>query len=72
MALFNNTVYIYMHTDNIMVQFSQGEYMVDESAGYVSLKVILSGQRYIPISFNYRVFVSNTEFKGLYNIWCIE
>ena len=54
-----------------MVQFSQGEYMVDESAGYVTLKVIISGKRYLPISFNYKVFVSNTEFQpypGLYSI----
>ena len=47
--------------------------MVDESAGYISLKVIIIGQRYLPISFNYKVFVSNTKFQpypGLYSILC--
>jgi len=46
-----------------MVQFSQKEYMVDESTSYAKLKVIITGQRYLPISFNYKVFVSNTEFQ---------
>jgi len=45
------------------VQFSEDEYMVDESAGYASLKVIVSGQRHLPISFTYNVFVSNTKFQ---------
>ena len=52
-----------------MVQFSQEEYMVDEPAGYAKLKVIITGHRYLPISFNYKVLVSNTEFQpypGLY------
>jgi len=46
-----------------MVQFSQDEYMVNESAGHASLRVIIIGQRDLPISFNYKVFVSNTEFQ---------
>jgi len=52
----------YIYTDNIVVQFSKDEYMVDESAGYASLRVDIIGQRDLPISFNYKVFVSNTEF----------
>jgi len=54
-----------------MVQFSQAEYMVHESADYAFLKVIIIGQRYIRISFNYKVFVSSTEFHpypGLHTI----
>ena len=44
-----------------MLQFSQKEYMVDESASYAKLKVIITSQRHFPISFNYKVLVSNTE-----------
>ena len=65
--------YTYIHTGDTVVQFSQEEYMVDETAGYVSLKVIIIGQRYLPISFKYKVFVSNTEFQpypGLYVYKC--
>ena len=53
----------------LVVQFSQGEYTVNESAGYASLKVNIIGHRNLPISFKYKVFVSSTEFQpypGLY------
>jgi len=56
-----------------MIQFSQEEYIVDESADYAIFKVIISGQRYLPILFNYKVFVSSTKFQpypGVYSILC--
>jgi len=62
----------FTNTGNSLVHFSQEEYMVNESAGYITLKVIISGRIYLPISFNYKVFVSNTEFKpnpGLYSVY---
>jgi len=54
----------------ITVQFSQEEYIFDESAGIVTLKVIIksSSKRMHPISFKYRVFVSDkfAPNPGLY------
>ena len=41
------------------MQFSQKNYVVDESAGYVVLKVTVSGYRDIPISVNVKIFVSS-------------
>ena len=42
----------------IYVRFSQDKYIVDESAGYVTLKVIVS-KKTIPISVNVKIFVSS-------------
>ena len=44
----------------ICVQFSQGQYTFDESAGYALLKVTVSGHRTYPVSVNAKVFVSSS------------
>ena len=44
----------------ICVQFSQGQYTFDESAGYALLKVTVSGHRTSPVSVNAKVFVSSS------------
>ena len=49
-------------TAGIYAQFSQQRYIVDESAGYVTLKVTVSGYRVSAISVNVKVFVSS-EFR---------
>lgn len=48
-----------MYIADIYVQFSQEQYMVDESAGYAILKVTVNGYRASPISLNVKIFVSN-------------
>ena len=41
------------------MQFSQKNYVVDESAGYAALRVTVSGSRVSAISVNVKVFVSS-------------
>ena len=50
------------YTTGIYAQFSQERYVVDESAGYVTLRVTVSGYRVSAISVNVKVFVSS-EFQ---------
>ena len=52
------TVDIQHCTSDIYVQFSQGLYIVDESASYAILKVTVNGFRAFPISVNVKIFVS--------------
>ena len=56
----------------ITVKFSQDKYMFDESAGTVSLKVIIdsTSERRYPISLRYKVFVSDkfAPNQGLYGL----
>jgi len=55
----------------ISAQFSQEEYMVDESAGHVILKVTVNGHRSFPISVNLKVFTSS-KFQpraGKYSVY---
>ena len=55
-ALYSTTSLIYAFI-GICVQFSQGQYTFDESAGYALLKVTVSGHRTYPVSVNAKVFV---------------
>ena len=43
----------------ISAQFSQQQYMVDESADYALLKVTVSGYRRFAISVDVKIFVSS-------------
>lgn len=47
------------YTTGIYARFSQERYVVDESAGYVTLRVTVSGHRVSAISINVKVFVSS-------------
>ena len=52
-------IFNYVFNLGICVQFSQGQYTFDESAGYALLKVTVSGHRTFPVSVNVKVFVSS-------------
>ena len=53
------TIDIQYCTADIYVQFSQKLYVVDESAGYATVKVMVNGFRALPISVKVKIFVSN-------------
>ena len=61
-------VFNYVFNIGICVQFSQGQYTFDESAGYALLKVTVSGHRTSPMSVNAKVFVSSSfqPKEGMY------
>ena len=62
MGVCSLTIFSYLLNEcsvGIYAQFSQQQYVVDESADYALLKVTVSGHRTFPISVDAKTFVSS-------------